>query len=252
MDQEQLLKQQERDLIAYAIHRNLITQHDQGDMVTGNIGPFYLDGGEDDYRVIINQREESIGVGRVLATIVNIVIIELVPGFFNDKKNELTRLIGTEAASHLPSDFAAAKTRKYYHAGREPYADWIVALPSDAILQSEIDFSFFPHSNPTHFYVAPPSTPVTRNKSETIDYGYFNDKAIDVKHEILSLARRIMTQLADQRERQRGSHNISHNISHHRSRSRSPSRGGARKRITRVSRKQRKQRKQCKSRKQRK
>jgi hypothetical protein len=231
--QEQLLKKQERALIAYANVRNLINI--KGDMVTGNIGPFYSDGGKDDYHVIVN-RSGGIGVGRVLATIVNIVIIELVPGFFDDKKADLDRLIGPAAAEQLPPVFAEAKERTYYNAGRKPNAHWIVALPSDVILQSEIDFRYFPHSDPrsdpTHFHLAPSSTPVTKNESEIINYGYYKDEAIDFKSEILNLANMIMTELADQREH--------------------PSRGGARKRTTRVSRKQRKQRKQCKSRKQRK
>jgi hypothetical protein len=175
--QEQLLKRHEIDLIAYANSRNLINI--KGDMVTGNIGPFYSSGGEDDYHVIVNRSGgEGIGVGRVLATIVNIVIIELVPGFFNDKKDKLDRLIGH---AELPPVFAEAKERTYYNAGRKPIARWIVALPSDVILQSEIDFRHFPRSDPTHFHLAPSSTPVTKNGSEIINYGYFKDENIIIK-----------------------------------------------------------------------
>jgi hypothetical protein len=231
--QNKKLKARQNKLIQFAIRNNLIKQ--KGDMVTGNIGPFYSGGGKNDYRVIVNRSGESIGVGRVLATIVNIVIIELVPGFFDDKKDELTQLIGYD----LPTKFAAAKKREYYYnAEREPYKDWIVALPSDAILQSEIDFSNFPELglDPTSFYVQPSSTPVKKEKSEIIHYGYFKDKGIDMKHDILDLALEIMTQYARLHRQSQRSHPY----------------GGARKRTTRVSRKQRKQRKQCKSRKQRK
>jgi hypothetical protein len=250
--QNKELEAEQNDLIQFAIRNNLIKQAAEGNKVTGNIGPFYS-GGNDDYRVIVNRHGHGIGVGRVLATIVNIVIIELVPGFFEKRYNQLTQLIGRNAARDLRSEeVAAAKERKYYHAERIPRAKLIVALPSDVILQSEIDFSFFPDSNPAHFYVQPSSTPVEKEKSETIDYGYFKDEGIDVKHKILSLARKIMTQYA---RLHRQSHARLHRQSHaslHRQSQRNHLYGGARKRTTCVSRKQRKQRKQCKSRKQRK
>jgi hypothetical protein len=250
--QNKKLKAEQNDLIQFAIDHNLIQQADQGNIVTGNIGPFYSGGGKNDYRVIVNSSGESIGVGRVLATIVNIVIIELVPGFFDDKKDELTQLIGLD----LPSDFADAKKSGYYNAEREPYADWIVALPSDVILQSEIDFSNFPELglDPTSFYVQPSSTPVKKKKSEIINYGYFKDEGINMKYKLLNLAGNIMMQYASLHRQSHASlHRQSHaNRQSHRQSQRSNPYGGARKRTTCVSRKQRKQRKQRKSRKQRK